>query len=61
MPRARRARTMTFEKRKAVTAMSHIQRTAYCMAAGWRAHSHPDQRAIFLARPVCWKQRDAIS
>src|ERR1700679_383466 len=63
MARTRRAIAMSFEKRKVVMAMSQIQRTAYCMAAGWRAQSQPDQRAIFLARvgPRVWKQRTAIS
>ena len=34
MPRMRKAMAMILEKRKAVMHMSHIQRTANCMAAG---------------------------
>jgi hypothetical protein len=45
MFRILRASTMTQAKSTVVRVVSQIQRTAYCMAAGWRAQIQPDQRA----------------
>ena len=52
----RNASTSTHENRKAVSVISQIHLTAYCIAAGYRAQIHPDHRATLVL-----KQRAAIS
>src|SRR5262249_41161571 len=55
-PRIRNARTSTHEKRKAVSDISQIHFTAYCIAAGYSAQIHADHTATFVL-----KDRSAIS
>src|SRR5579885_1297879 len=61
MPRMRNAMTSTQAKSMVVSVISHTQRTAYCMAAGYKAHSHPDHCAILALLCSFRLQRFALS
>ena len=56
MFRMRSASTSIHENRNAVSVISHTHFTAYCIVAGYSAHSHADHSATLRL-----KQRAAIS